>query len=188
MVAYIFIGKEPLDRHFLQKLETACISSILFSSSFSVWVPTGKRWLTHRIIKRMFTELWARLKWNSNTKRNMPFLYNPASVLLGIFSQRNRDFWPHRILYMSTHRCYIPARQRKAENGAGSREQVVNRDTAHLCHRQTLSSRISQSKICFVQAVFFLIFHYIPPLPPQLSMYASAWLVLYLVLFYLLWI
>lgn len=31
------------------------------------------------------------------------------------------------------------------------REQVVNRDTAHLCHLQTLSSRISQSRICFVK-------------------------------------
>lgn len=62
MVPYIFIGKEPLARQFLQKLETAYISSILFSSNFSVSVPTGKRWLTQRIIKRIFTELWARLK------------------------------------------------------------------------------------------------------------------------------
>lgn len=56
-MAYIFIYKEPMARQFLQKLEIAYICSIFFSPNL---VATEKKWLTQRIMKRMFTGLWAK--------------------------------------------------------------------------------------------------------------------------------
>lgn len=83
-MAYIFIRKEPVARQFLQNLEAAHIFSILFCSSFTVLVPTGKRWLAQRIMRSLFTKATGKvaMELSYKLKHALP-IQIPAIVLLG---------------------------------------------------------------------------------------------------------
>lgn len=58
-------------------------------------------------------------KVNMEPSYNVKYILNiqASSCTLGHFSQRNKDLWSHRNLYMNVHGSCIPRGQSKAEKG-----------------------------------------------------------------------
>ena len=117
--------KESLARPFLQKLEIAYISRILFFSSLPVSVPTGKRWL----IQGLWRECLQSYGWGLNGIPNeICSSHTTQQCTLGLSSQRNKDSWSRRNPCMNVPRHSTPGGQKKAENWPESRQQKANGD------------------------------------------------------------